>query len=159
MQKSLLSFCFLLIAIFSTQVNAGSAQGQGVVGVDFSAGGNNQQIAIFVITVSDPGSFKVVFTFANGCKFKCGTRPSTIPMTSLAWDYVSGYLGTGLTAPDFDILNHLKSDGITYEWHPTGTQTTETSYIMELRASWNAPAGVIAGFYYETITADVEMIY
>ena len=161
MQKSTLVFCFLLLTFFTTQLNAGSAQGQGVVGLDFSSGGNNQQIAIFVISVSDtPASYKVVFTFANGCKFKSGARASAIPMTGLVWDYISGSLGTGLTAPGSDdILHNLNTGGISYDWRPQGTQSTETNYIMELRASWNAPAGIIAGFYYETITATVEMIY
>jgi hypothetical protein len=166
MQKSTLLFCFLLVFIFVTQLGAQCppfpeiklAQGQGVVGLDFSSSGNNQQIAIFVISVNDtPGTFKVRFEFANSYQFKCATSTNTIPMTDLVWKYISGSLGTGLTEPaDKDMLHHLNPDGISYDWQPQGTgQKTVTNYILELRASWNNPVRILTGFYSEIITATV----
>jgi hypothetical protein len=133
------------------------AQGQGVVGLDFSGSGNDEQIMIFVINVNDtPGSFKVRFEFTNACQFKCGTR--IIAMTGLVWNHISGSLGTGLTEPvDNDILHHRIDGGTAYEWEPQGTgQKSETSnYILELKATWDNPKGILSGFYYETIKATV----
>jgi hypothetical protein len=173
MQKSII-FCFFLIAFLSTQSPAEAppdppqriVQGQGVIGLDFAAGGNNVQVALFVINVNDTpgvgGVFDVKFEFTNACRFMNGTTLA-IPMTDLVWKKLGGTLGTGLTEPaNDDIFNNRVSGGTVYYWKPTGTggqKSATVNYIMELKATWDKPAGVIAGFYYETITATIEMIY
>jgi hypothetical protein len=168
MQKLTLFFSLLLITFFIMQSNAESppdppirtAQGQGVVGLDFSGSGNDEQIALFVITCNDtPGSFEVDFEFINACQFKCGTRVRAIPFTGLVWNHISGTLGSGLTDPvDKDILHNRTAGGTQYVWAPTGTgQKSETNgYIMELKANWDHPAGILSGFYFETIKATVR---
>jgi len=168
MQKSRLFLYFVLIAFCVTQMALESppdppvrtAQGQGVVGLDFSGSGNDEQIALFVITCNDtPGTFEVDFEFTNACQFKCGTRSRVIPFTGLVWNHISGSLGSGLTEPvDKDILHNRVAGGTQYVWTPQGAgQKSETNgYIMELKANWDEPAGMLSGFYFETIKATVR---
>jgi len=136
-----------------------AAQGQGTVGLDFSSSGNNQQIALFIITCNDtPGAFEVKFEFTNACQFKCDRHGGAIPMTDLIWNHISGNLGTGLTEPaDNDAFHHRTAGGTVYEWIPQGIgQKTETvNYILELKATWSTPIRMLYGFYYETINATV----
>jgi hypothetical protein len=130
-------------------------QCQGVVGLDFTQSGTNEQIALFIINSNSTTGFDVTFKFTNYCKFKCGIRE--IPMTSLLLDKVSGTLGAGLTEPvNIDVLNNLSGDE--YVWNLGATQTTETvNYIVELKASWANPIRMITGFYFETITATITV--
>ena len=169
MQNSMMLICFLLLTFFM-QLRAESPpdppnrtiQGQGVMGLDFSTSGNNVQIGLFVINVNDtPAGFDVKFEFANSCQFKCGTTRA-IPMTDLVWNHISGGLGSGLSEPlDNDIFHNRQPGGTVYYWTPTGSgQKSETlNYIMELKATWDQPAGILAGFYYETLIATIEMKY
>lgn len=125
---------------------------QGIVGLDFSRGGSNEQIALIIINNNLTVGFDLFFKFANRCSFKC-TDAQQIPMTSLVLDRVSGTLGDGLLEPvDVDILHNL-SGGDEYTWNPGAEQTTATvNYIVELKASWANPLGKLAGFYSEVIT-------
>jgi hypothetical protein len=152
----------LLIIFLVTMINGGtptedlicSVAGQGVMGLDFSDKGNNEQIALFIINCNDtPGGFEITFKFTNGCAFKNGSR--SIPMTNLVLDKVSGILGTKLTAPEnIDILHNLS--GSEYTWNPGDSMTTATeNYIIEMKASWDDPSRYIWGFYYETIKATI----
>jgi hypothetical protein len=168
MQKLTSFFSFSLLAFFIAQSSAESppdppvrtAQGQGVVGLDFSGSGNDEQIALFVITCNDtPGTFDVKFEFLNACQFKCGTRARPISMTGLVWNHISGNLGSGLIEPvNKDVLHNREPGGTEYIWTPTGVgQKSETNgYIMELKANWEEPAGILSGFYFETIKATVR---
>ncbi len=162
MNKTLF-FCFLFISLAVIKPGALSPpdalvnviQCQAMVGFDFSGSGNKEQIALFIINCNATQGFDVSFKFANRGKFKCGTRE--VPMTVLVLNKVSGTLGTGLTEPiDLDILHNLTGDE--YVWNPGATQTTETvNYIVDLRASWAASTGKLAGFYSEVITAVISV--
>ena len=129
-------------------------QSQGMIGLNFSGSGNNEQIALFIINCNLETGFDVTFQFANTCKFKSGARE--IPITNLILDEISGTLGTGLNkAIDLDVLHNLA--GNEYVWNPGANQTTETvNYIVELRASWTVPATQLAGFYNERITVIIS---
>jgi hypothetical protein len=163
MHKKIPPFCLSLIIICALNLDALSPpdpqindiQGMPVSGLNFSDAGNNVQIALFVINCNTTAGFDVTFKFANKGVFKSGTKE--IPMTSLVLDKVSGTLGAGLTEPvDVDILNNLT--GNQYVWNPGAAQTTATeNYIVELRASWDIPAGKLAGFYFESIEADISV--
>lgn len=160
MKKVPLMLCCLIVSLTATRTGALSPpddpiniiQSQGIVNLDFSRSGNDEQIALLIINNNHVTGFDVFFKFTNGCAFKSGATQS-IPMTSLVLDKVSGTLGAGLTEPvDLDILHNL-SGGDEYTWNPGATQTTATvNYIVELRASWENPQGKLAGFYSEVIT-------
>jgi hypothetical protein len=160
MGKKSLIYCCLITAVVMNPTRAlsppddpiNTIQSQGIVGLDFSRNGNNEQIALFIINNNCVTGFDVFFKFANGCAFRYGATQE-IPMTSLVLDRVSGTLGAGLVEPvDVDILHNL-SGGDEYTWNPGATQTTPTTnYIVELRASWDNSAGKLAGFYSEAIT-------
>ena len=128
-------------------------QSMGVSGVDFSRAGNKVQIALFMVNSNSATGFVVTFTFANGCKFTSGSKE--IPMTELYLNKVSGTIGTGLTdAANIDVLHDLT--GNQYFWRPGISQTTATvNYIVDLRASWNDPVRILAGFYFEHIQATI----
>src|SRR3989339_192579 len=164
MKIRLFYFCFLFMGLVVV-INPGALsppdplvntmQCQGVVGFDFSGSSSNEQIALFIINSNAVNGVDVSFRFANRCKFTCGTRE--IPMTAVILDKVSGVLGTGLAEPiDLDVLHNLSGDE--FIWDPGAAQTTETvNYIVELRASWANPAGKLAGFYSEAITAVISV--
>jgi hypothetical protein len=164
MQKSTLLSCLPLIVFLSMKTNAASPpdplissiQCQGVLGLDFSSSGNNQQIGLFIINCNDtPGGFAVTFQFTNACQFKSGA--GAIPWTDLVLNKVGGTLGSGLTDPvNLDIFHSRTVGGTEYLWDPGPGQKSETvNYIVELKATWDNPARYLAGFYFETIEATI----
>ncbi len=131
-------------------------QGQGVIGLPFNQAGNNLQIAYFIISNNHSTAFDVTFRFSNKGKF-AGSAGGEVPFTVLTLHGVSGTLGSSLTAPVNQSLLPLDGDG-EYLWDPGGTQITETTnYLVEIKASWNHPGALLAGFYFEGIRATITV--
>ncbi len=159
--KLLLSILFILSTTFSQTIPSGeplinTVQAQGVVGLNFSQAGNGEQIAYFIINSNSSTGFILKIKCANNGKFKNGS--SMIPMTSLVLNKSSGVIGTGLTEPtNLDVLAVVSSGG-EFSWNPGNNPTTETTnYMVELKADWAGPSGILAGFYFETITVSISV--
>jgi hypothetical protein len=159
-------FAFLLLAsitnandslvppISSTNV----VQCQGMIGLDFSEAGSEEQIAMVIVNSDDSAGFTMSFKFGNVANnvpnFQSGAKK--IPLTKLILRHMSGILGEGLKDTiGLGTGRLIVLNGNEYLWDPgkadsvtTAPPTTETiNYILELKASWAFPGYVIAGFY------------
>ena len=159
--KLLISLIFIYSVLFSQTIPSGDplvnmVQPQGVIGLNFSQAGNGEQIAFFVINSNSSTGFILKIKLANNGNYKKGN--SAIPMTALVLNKLSGTIGAGLTDPNnLDVLAVVSSGG-EFSWNPGNAPTTATSnYMVELKADWNEPSGVLAGFYSETITVTISV--
>ncbi len=132
-----------------------SLQAIGTMGHNFNQAGSSVQVAIFMINNNHANGFDITFTFANRGKFIHGANE--IAMTSILLDKMGiGTLGNGLTEPNNTVVT-LDGAG-SWLWNPGATQTTETSnYHVQLKASWHHPSGILAGYYYETVSATISI--
>jgi hypothetical protein len=154
----LLAICFIT---YSQTIPPGAPlvntiQSQGVFGLDFSQPGNNEQLAYFLINSNSSTGFIVRISLANRGNFRNGS--SVIPMTSLVLNRSSGTLGSGLVEPNnLDVLAAV-SGGSQFTWNPGSSPGTETTnYLVELKANWADPSGMLAGFYFETIDITISV--
>jgi hypothetical protein len=159
--KLLILFIFIYSAGYSQIIPpdvslVNTLQAQGVIGLDFSQPGNDEQIAYFLINSNSSTGFLVKISLLNRGNFRNGS--SLIPMTSLVLNRSSGTLGSGLVEPNnLDVLAVVSSGG-EFTWNPGNSPVTSTTnYMVELKADWADPSGKLAGFYFETITVTISV--
>ncbi|MDD5675052.1 MAG: hypothetical protein PHC61_12860 [Chitinivibrionales bacterium] len=146
--------------------------GVGVITLDFSSNGVDQDIATFIVN-NNSTSFTCTWTFSNTGNF-VNANGVAIPMTTIKMgrqgtDLGDTHMGSGtetLAATDTIFNTSTNSTATELAINGSGTFSTDGIYTtglltqtdatvnvpLEMTASWTSGATVLAGLYMESIT-------